>query len=1192
MWREFFRFDLAYQLRQPLFWLCAIGMGALAFGASGSDALQLGGTSGNVKRNAPTVVAQFFIFFSVLSMFIVTLFIAAPVVRDSEVGIADILFATPMRKRDYLIGRFAAGLVVCLGIFVLIAVGLMLGPLMLALDPQRLGPFSLYAYGWSFAIIVIPNLLFIGALLLLLAATTRSMMMVYVGLLAFFVLWATAGTLTRDIGTVWISTVLDPFGMRAYSRAIRYFSAAQSNAGLPLFSGYLLANRALWSGIALLMFGATLALFKPQRMGTARARFRTQKHVALTAPAQAGKWVRAAPRFDRSTAWRQCWHILRFDAAAVFKSVPFMVMMLIGTLNLVESMVSAASLYGTPSYPVTGAMLKQLTYSYNFILVIIVTFYAGELIFKERQARIADLSDAMPVRNWVPLLAKSLALVAVILGFMFGGAVVAIGFQLIKGGVPVEPVLYLKGILLGSLPFVLMGLCALALQVLANNKFVGYLTMLLLMLSQMALRTMNLDHNLYNFAGLPAVPYSDMNGYGHFLYGWSWYALYWSLCTVALLVVAQAFWVRGTATTWRVRIRQARRRLHGNAGAALVLSLAAFAGSGVWIFYNTTILNAYETGDAKMDRQARYEKLYRQYKDLPHPKVTDVRAEVDIYPAERRLALRGRYVLQNKSAIPLDTLRIQESRDGETTWAKLPRHQVIVDDKESGFKILKLAQAIAPGRSVELDFNVNVRRAGFSNSGAADSINLNGTFFNNAEFFPHFGYDSSIELLNPHERRKRGLGAPERMRKLEDDAARANTVYGADADWIRFDTTVSTSSDQIAIAPGYLQKQWQLGARRYFHYTMDQPIMPFFTFLSGRWEVRKADWRGLPIEIYYDKKHGYNVDRMVSATQKTLDYFDAQLTPYQHRQVRILEFPNYRGNAQSFANTIPYSEDMGFIADLRDKDDIDYVLYMTAHEMAHQWWGHQVVGADVQGATMLMETLAQYSALMVMEKEYGRAKLRRFLRYELDSYLSGRGRGLLEEQPLFRVENEPYIHYRKGALILYRLRDEIGEAAVNRALKQFLVAKRFQQAPFTTTRELLGYIRAEAPADQQALITDMFEKIVFYDNRVTTATASQRADGKWDVTMQLHLAKIEADGKGAETVRKYDEAVEVAVFARPPGAGENDERILYTEKRMLQGSDPTFTVTVAEKPYDVGVDPYNKMIDRVARDNRKAISFK
>ncbi len=1193
MWREFFKFDLAFQLRQPLLWVCAGVLGLMAFGVTTSDAIQIGGSIGNVNRNAPTVVAQMMGSFTLLSLFVVTIFIAGAVLRDSEIGISDMLFATPMRKHDYLLGRFLAGLVACMVIFVMVMIGLMIGPLMPWVDAARVGPFPGYAFLWSWGVIVLPNLLFMGAMLMLLAATTRSIMLVYVGVLAFFVLFIVAGAFSAKIDNEWIAVLLDPFGVRALGRMTRYYSAAESNAGLPAFGGFLLGNRILWSIVAVAMFALTLKLFKPQRAGTGKRLFGKAKTLEASAPmAVKVKLPRIEPSFAAGTGWQQCWDIFKFDAVAVFKSVPFMVMLLFSVMNLVGSSLSGRDeMYGTGFYPLTHTMLTAMSQTFTFMLLIIMIFYSGELIFKERQAKISDVIDAMPMPNWAPLVAKSMALLAVTLGFMLAGVLTAIVLQLFNGAATIEPLLYLKGMLLMGLPFGLLGLFAIAVQVLTNNKFIGYLLMIVLMVSQIVMGALHFEHNMYNIASLPQIQYSDMNQYGHFLQGWAWFAVYWSLFILATLIVAQAFWVRGLSFEWKRRVQLARGRLASASGVALALCVAAFAATGAWIFYNTNTLNKYEASNVLMDKQARYEKMFRKYKDLPHAKITDIHAVVDIYPEERRVNVRGNYVLVNKTDKPLDALRLQHNPDVQTSWTNLPAHTVELNDEESGFRILKLATPMAPGAKLALDFVVDVRRPGFSNSGRPDTINLNGTFFNNGEFFPRLGYQPAVELLDRNERRKRGLGEPERMAKLEDKAAHANSPFGVEADWVNFETTVSTSGDQIALAPGYLTKQWEQNGRRYYQYKMDQKMMPFFAYLSAKWEVKKGDWKGIPIEVYYDKKHGYNVDRMITSTQKSLDYFTAQFTPYQHKQVRILEFPNYQSFAQAFANTIPYSESIGFIADLRDKDDIDVVYYVTAHEVAHQWWGHQVVGANVQGSTMLIESLAQYSALMVMEKEYGPHKLRRFLKYELDRYLRDRGGERIEEQPLYRVENQQYIHYRKGSLVFYRLRDEIGEEALNRALKRFLQDKAYQEAPFTDSAELLAYIRKEAPADKQALITDLFEKIVFYDNRVTEAKAKKRADGQWDVTMKLHLSKLEADGKGTEKVRAYDEPVEIGIFSRAEGAKEKDEKVLLLEKRVLSGATPTVTVTVKDKPFDVGVDPYNKMIDRVSRDNRKEVSF-
>jgi len=249
-----------------------------------------------------------------------------------------------------------------------------------------------------------------------------------------------------------------------------------------------------------------------------------------------------------------------------------------------------------------------------------------------------------------------------------------------------------------------------------------------------------------------------------------------------------------------------------------------------------------------------------------------------------------------------------------------------------------------------------------------------------------------------------------------------------------------------------------------------------------------------------------------------------------------------------------------------------------------------VIGADVQGSTMIVESLAQYSALMVMEKEYGPERMRRFLKYELDAYLRDRGGELIEELPLMRVEDQPYIHYRKGSLVFYRLREEIGEANLNRALAAFIRDKAFQQPPFTTTLEMLDYIRAQTPPEKQRLIDELFAKIVLYDTKVTAVRTSPRTDGKVDVRIEYEAQKFQADGLGKETPLSLDDWMDVGVFARRPGEGEHAERALYLKPQHITQGKGTIAVVVEAAPFEVGLDPYNKLIDRNPDDNRKRVN--
>jgi aminopeptidase N len=333
---------------------------------------------------------------------------------------------------------------------------------------------------------------------------------------------------------------------------------------------------------------------------------------------------------------------------------------------------------------------------------------------------------------------------------------------------------------------------------------------------------------------------------------------------------------------------------------------------------------------------------------------------------------------------------------------------------------------------------------------------------------------------------------------------------------------------------------------------------------------------------------------MIKALKTGLDYYQANFSPYQFHQARIIEFPDYAQFAQSFANTMPYSEGIGFVTDNTKPDKIDYPTYVTAHELAHQWWAHQIIGADMQGDTALSETLAQYSALIVMEKTYGQTGIRKFLKYELDRYLRARGGELVEELPLIRVEDQGYIHYRKGSLVMYLLRDRIGEAKVNAALRTLLKQYAFKGAPYPRSQDLVDALRAQAGPDPvaQQLITDLFEKITLYDLSTQRALIHQRPDGRWDVTMTIDAKKAYADGKGRETpvAIPAGEVFDLGVFSAEPGKPKFGPKDVLDFRRIhLKSGVQTVTVTVDRKPAWAGIDPYNKEIDRNSDDNAIAV---
>jgi hypothetical protein len=850
-------------------------------------------------------------------------------------------------------------------------------------------------------------------------------------------------------------------------------------------------------------------------------------------------------------------------------------------------------MFGTTVWPVTHLMAQYMASSYTWLLLLVAGFYAGELVWRERGARVSEVIDAFPTPDWIPLLSKVTALAAVIVAFLVAGSLLCMGYQLLRGFHHLQPLLYLQYIGLDLLAFMPLAILAVVLQVWANNKFVGYALLVAFIIATIALAQFHLADHLYRYGSAPNTPYSDMNGFGSFWIGTLWFRAYWVCFAVALLVSAALYWVRGTTTGWRARARVAGQRFRAPARIVLVLALIGFAAIGAFLFHNTHGLYHYRSYNRQQRLQAQYEKDYRKYMGMAQPRITDVKVNVAMYPSERRVDVDGHYVLVNRHARPIDELLVQlptlPTRDYKIDL-DFPAHTVAHADPEQGFYLYKLATPLAPGASMDFGFRIHVAYNGFANEPTGTQIVHNGTFINSFAF-PHFCYDQSRQLTDNNDRRKYGLGKVPRMAKRDDVAAHGNNLISCDADWVHFEATLSTSADQIALAPGYLQREWNEGGRRYFHYVQDTPILDFFSFQSARYKVARDKWHDVNLEVYYDPQHPYNIQRMFKAAKLSLDYYTQHFGPYQFRQFRILEFPDYASFAQSFANTVPFSEAIGFIADLRKPSDIDYVTYVTAHEIAHQWWAHQAIGANVQGVTMLDESLAQYSALMVMKHLYGPTKMRKFLKYELDSYLRGRAGERVEEMPLALVENQQYIHYAKGSVIFYALADYIGEDKVNAAVRKWLEKVKFQQPPYTDTRDLIAELRAEAGPEYQNLITDFFDRITVFDNRMVTATSRKRPDGKYEVTMHVHAVKYHADGKGKETRARVDIPIGIGVFARARNGEEQDEKPLYLAKMPVADGDSTITVVVDGKPYEAGIDPFNELIDRVSDDNRAQVTI-
>lgn len=1174
------RFELRYYLRQPSFYVVSLLLFLISFLSVASDNVSIGG-GGEVFKNGPYAIGQTLLTLSIFAMFLVVNFVGSSAVRNQQHQMEELIYTKPVSPFAYQFGRFFGSYLVVLLVYIAVPLGMLLASFMPWVDASRFGPTDLWFYAYNYLVLSVPSFFIISALFYAIAARFRSMMALYLIAVVLLVLYIVSGAVARLPEYRALSALLDPFGLRTFFDLTRYWTIQEKNTLLVSFEGVLLQNRLLWLGIAviLLAFSGLFKLPKLDRKDSKKAKKTTLKQPELS--------LENLQKKASATALLPAFMVrLKFEVKQVLFTAPFIILGLITVAQLIGPLFADIGWYGTSSWPLTQTMVDHIIGSISLLMIIVIVYYSAEVVWRERNSGMGDIIDTMPVPNLTFWTAKLMAMVLVMAALLLIGIVTTMGYQLIKGIEDFEVSQYL--IRLGFfvlLPLVMSAVLAFFLQVLSPNKFVGMGLFVGYFLSSLVMASWGLGHSLYNFGNSPALGFSDLNQYGNRLTTHSVYMLYWGAISTILFVLGYGLYHRGPLQSLKLRWSKLGYHL-GQTGKVVIAASALIAvGTGAFIYQQTILLNNYVTADEITDLQADYEKAFIQYASLPALVTTEVKAQIDLFPSEQKVQARLQIQWQNKSQQPIEKVLVNWPENTEHLSISIEGARLSERDTKFRTSWLTFSPAVAPGAKVAGVIELTRESKGLRETGYDVTVVENGTFINNWELLPTFGYQERYELQDRHERLKRGLEPNERANKLEDAKFYTQNFFGPDGDFIQFDATISTEADQVALTPGYLQKQWQQDGRNYFHYKMDQPMVNFYSISSGRYEVKKAQHNGVAIEVYYHKGHPWNVDRMIESVKDSIDYFTAAFGPYQHKQLRIIEFPGYRSFAQSFANTVPYSEQIGFITDLRDPENIDAVYYVTAHEVAHQWWGHQVGAADVQGSAVISESLSQYAALMVMEKKYGADKIRKFLKIELDRYLQGRSTERIGEQPLLRSEGQGYIHYQKGSVVMMAIKDRLGEERLNANLKAFNERYRYRNDPFPTTLDLVSYLSQNTTAEEKAFIDDLFNNITLYDLRVKDAKVTELADGKFQLNLILHADKLIADEKGTETTQALAEQIDIGVFNVDPDQISGESGVIYLKKHQLVTGENSIELVLEQKPLYVGVDPFVRLIDRDGADN-------
>ena len=1200
MLREFFRFELFYWLRGWMIYIFVVIMAVLFGFAAGSDFVQVGGPIGNTYKNAPFVIAMWYASASILTCFMAAAVYDSSASRDFSCKMSDILFSKPLNKWGFLTGRFLAATVIAM----LPALGISLGVIIARLchwsDVTRWGPFQVMDHVWPNLVFTIPNTLLLGSIVFAIATVTRNTLYSFLGVLLLLVAYAASQTIAGKLDYETLTCWIDPFGAAPFEVATKYWTVDERNTKSLPITALLLGNRAVWLAVTALIFAIAGRLFSFESRTRADRKNRRASEPELTKPTEVQVFDQtvAIPRRTPSPSWTsQLASMLRSDLSSMFGSSTFIVIVAFAILNTAASLFLGNSgdvMFGSSSFPVTYKMVDAITGSLLVFPIAIITYFTGVLIWRDRDCLFHEIVGATPAANSVFVVSRLISMIITVLIIVFIGISLGCFYQWTQSytrfqmGVYIQELIAIQGMRLAFL--IVLGLLA---HTLASNKYVGYaIFVLFIIVNAFVWQGLRWESLLLRFGSLPRHIYSDMFGIAPYQPGLIAFAGYWSCVSCLLLWLCTIAMHRGVAAKLRSRLAEGIPATSRSSRGFAMLALIASAGMGGWLYYNTLVLNKLVGAPERERRQIEYERTYEKISSIDQPKIQSVNYTIDIFPETRNMIVKAEQRIENKSTAPIETLYVNVNPDFKTTLeiqdAKLEK-----DDERLCVRIFQLEPPLEPGASLTMNYTVQSETRGIENTVSQSVLVQNGTFFNNG-IAPSFGFDAERRVVLPRRRRSFGLNPIEPIPELNRECGHACSVHyiANDSDWVSVETVISTSADQTAVAPGSLLEKWTKEGRNYFRYRLDHPSLNFYSFISAKYEVARAKVGGVDTEVYYDPEHRWNVEKMSSAIADTLEYCTTNFGPYRHHQARIIEFPRVASFAQAFPGTMPYSESIGFIANLEKPDDIDMVTYIVAHEMAHQWWAHQVIGARMQGATLLSETMAQYTALMVMRRKFGDDMMHKFLRYEMDRYLRSRGKEELKERPLIRVELEQgYIHYQKGSVVFFYLADMIGEDRINAALKDVIATFSYQGPPYPNAYVLVDRLKEQTPPDLQYLIKDLFEDITLFGNRTVEATVAKLDDGKFCVNLVVECEKFKADENGHESAVEMNDWIEIGAFAKPE-SGKRYGKLLHRERKQLTSGRHELEFVLDELPYQAGIDPRNMLIDRVPSDNMKTVTQK
>jgi ABC-type Na+ efflux pump permease subunit len=1122
-----------------------------------------------LARNSPYSLAIMLGLASFFFMHFTAALCVDPILRDRRIGLLPLVLAAPIRRPTYVFGKFLGA-----------AFLTMLPPLFFALTAfiaqwvpnSQVGLMAPNVTGLlvGYLEFYVPFTLLIAGFVFALAIWSGNPKLVYSTVTVLFIAYFTLINLAEGVDHRWVA-YCDPSGILYLGDVV---GKGKTNAELNqigwLTHPWFLVNRA-----ALIVVGlglpALAALSFSRREARVTAAKPKRRRAAAPAPAPAGGLLPAkaplrplSPQVPlRLGGLRQLMRVTGAELRLLTheRSLFFIVPLL--ALTLWTSISNVAGPFEAEVIPVSTQVALGMQWMLLIFLLGTTVFFSGETAYRDRECDLADLLHAYPVPESALvggkvvanlILAVILIVIAVLTGLVYqathqGGPVRLTPFVALFGGVLLPTVVFL----------IALGLAA---GYLARSKPGGYALVLGIAGLLFVLFFRGHRHWLYNLPAFGLFNYSDLVGFGPLRSTLILQRLYLLGLAALLIGIAIAVYPRAAGGRGRGPSLAAIRERGALPMTTLGLLTALILGGVIFARVERGV------GSLATERgRVRYEREVKPWLERrPEPEVAAVDLDLDLDPAHHAFRLQSTFALRNIGPAPIDTVHVTVNprllASGEMTLAGAPPARY-----ENWVATFPLASRLAPGDSVVLACRFagrvpdGVPRAGGE---LRSFIEPGGTYlhsFDPEPWLPTLGYNSDLEIQSDRTRRKFGLPKRETLPDADSTGITPGLFHQSLA--FPYRARIRVPADERVLSAGRLVAEREAGpGRREFEYVSDGPIY-FFPVMAGTWQEARDGTSA----VYHDPLHDQNTTKILDALTSSRSTFSDLFAPFPYAELRLAEFPRLANFAMGYPTLIPYSESIGFLTrDSKKRANMNF--YVTAHEVAHQWWGTVIWPGHGKGAAVLTESMANYSTLLMAGRHEGEAKRRQMFEDFEDRYL--RRRDPNEERPLVQLDGDrrrdDVVWYNRGGVVFYMLHRMLGEEAMLTAIREFIARFSFQ-LDHATLDDLMAVFERRHP-ETRAFFDQYVRDKAIPNPGYRSATRRANGDGTWvvrceiansgqgDLDLEVAATRGERDQEGFEEARgrvalrgASPAAVEIRCPFEPASVEMDPDRVVLLQER-------------------------------------------